>query len=118
MLYIGKAMQDRMNILGLTADEVAERAFVGKETVDAIIENKIALEEIDEFDMSLICSVLHCKPEYFADANMKEKDLLMASMNRGLDNKKSMEVKARIQDFMTDFAFIKDILSEMEEVYS
>lgn len=118
MLYIGKEMQDRMELLGLTAAEVAEKAFMEKETIDTIIQNKIALEEIDEFDMSLICSILHCKPEYFADANMKEKDLLMASMNRGLDSKISMEVKARIQDFMTDFAFIKDILLEMGEVYS
>lgn len=118
MLYIGKDMQDRMNLLSLTVDEVADKVFMEKENIDAIIQNKIALEEIDEFDMSLICSVLHCSTEFFIDADAKEKDLLVASMNRGLDNEKSMKVKAKIQDFMSDFAFATSILSEIEEVHS
>lgn len=117
MLYIGKDMQDRMVLLGLSVDEVADKAFMEKDTVDAIIQNKIALEEIDEFDMSLICGVLHYEKEYFIDAEAKEKDLLMASMNRGGDNEKSMNVKAKIQDFMKDFAFVTNILSEVKEVH-
>jgi len=118
MLYIGKDMQDRMNLLGLTADEVADKAFMEKGEIDAIIQNKIALEEIDEFDLSLICGVLHCKADFFADADVKEKDLLAASMNRGGDNEKSMKVKAKIQDFINDFAFVTNILSETKEVHS
>lgn len=65
MLYIGKDMQERMNLLGLTADEVADKAFMEKENIEAIIQNKTALEEIDEFDLSLICSVLHCEADFF-----------------------------------------------------
>lgn len=116
MLYIGEDMQNRMNLLELTADEVADKAFMEKEEIDAIIQNRTALEEIDEFDMSLICGVLHCKPEFFTDTDIREKDLLSAFMNRGLDNGKSMNVKAKIQDFMSDFAFVTDVLSEVEEV--
>lgn len=112
MLYIGEDIQNRMNVLGLTADEVADRAFMEREDMNAIINNRVALEEIDEFDMSLICSVLHCKTDFFTNADAKEKDLLSASMNRGFDNEKSMKVKAKIQDFMNDYAFVMDILSE------
>lgn len=118
MLYIGKDVQDRMELLGLTAHEVADRAFMEKEEIDAIIQNKIALEEIDEFDLSLICSILHCKPEFFVDTDVRERDLLLTSMNRGVDNEKSTKIKAKIQDFMRDFAFVEEILSEMEEVQS
>ena len=39
----------------------------------------------------------------------------MASVNRGSDTEKSMKVKAKIEDYMRDFAFVSDILSEMEE---
>ena len=74
MLYIGEDVKNRMNILGLTADEVAEKAFMEKEDIDAIINNKTALEQIDEFDMSLISSILHCKKEFFLSEDIKEKD--------------------------------------------
>lgn len=117
MLYIGKDMRDRMKLLGLTVDELASKAFMEKETIDALIQNKITLEDIDEFDLSLICAVLHCNTSFFIDADAKEKDLLTASINRGGDNEKSMKVKAKIQDFMNDFIFITNILSEIKEVH-
>lgn len=117
MLYIGNDVQDRMVLLGLTADEVADKAFMEKDQIDAIIQNQIALEEIDEFDLSLICSVLHCTPEFFQDTDTKRKDLLVASMNRGSDNEISMNIKAKIQDFMRDFTFVEEIFSEMKEVH-
>ena len=114
MRYIGKDMRERMDLLGLTADEVANKAFMEEGAIEAILQNRTAFEEIDEFDMSLICSVLHCEPAYFTDEKVKEKDLLTASMNRGSDTKKSRKVKAQIQDFMRDFAFISDVLAETE----
>lgn len=113
MLYIGEDVQERMSLLGLTAKEMADKTFMEQEDIDAILNDNLALEEIDEFDISLICSVLHCKKEFFTDAAEKQKDLLMASMNRGLDNEKSMQVKAKIQDFMNDFVFVTEVLSEV-----
>lgn len=112
MLYIGEDLKSRMNMLGLTADEVAEKAFMEKEDLDAIINNKIAFEQIDEFDMSLIARILHCEAEFFINEDIKEKDLLLTSMNRGFDNEKSIKVKAKIQDFMADYIFIMEVLSE------
>ena len=110
MLYIGKEVQDRMELLGLTIKEVADKTFLEEDVVAAII-NK---ENIEEFDFSLLCSVLHCQEDFFTDSEARERDLLSASMNRGLDDKKSMNVKAKLQDFMNDFAFVTDILSEVK----
>ncbi|MDE7324319.1 MAG: hypothetical protein K2N73_16725 [Lachnospiraceae bacterium] len=74
MLYIGNDMQDRMHLLGLTVDDVASRAFLDKDDVNAIIHNRIGLSDIDEFDFALICSALNCKPEYFTDKSVKGGD--------------------------------------------
>lgn len=112
MLYIGRFVQDRMDLLGLTADSLAEEAFLEKLDVENIINDNVAFENIDEFDLSLISNVLHCKPEFFINESIRKKDLLMATMNRGNDTEKSMNVKAKVQDFMNDFTFIDRILSE------
>ena len=114
MLYIGKDVQDRMDLLGLTVEEMADKTFLEKEMIIAIINDQIPLEEIEGFDFSLICSVLHCQEDFFTNPEAREKDLLSASMNRGLDNKQSMNVKAKLQDFMSDFAFVTEVLSEVK----
>lgn len=115
MLYIGDIMQERMMQLGLTAVDVADKTFLEEEMVKAIIDNEIEFGAIDPFDISLICNVLHCKVEFFTDDEAKNKDLLFSSLNRGNDNSKSNNVKVRIQDFINDFVFVTDILSEVED---
>lgn len=117
MSCIGKDMKARMDLLRLTPDELADRTFMEKKDIDAILKDKIELEQIDEFDFSLICSALHCRPEFFTDEKVRERDLLVGSMNRGSDNEKSRKVKAKIQDFMNDFVFVTDVLSEVKEVF-
>ena len=114
MPYIGVDVQDRMDLLGLTVSELADKSFLDEEEISSILNNEIALEEIDEFDLALICGVLHCKPEYFTNDVVRERDLLLASMNRGVDTEKSRKVKAKLQDFMNDFTFINGILAEVE----
>lgn len=112
MLFIGKEVQERMISLGLSAEKLADEAFMDLGDIQAIINNEVDYESIDEFDMELMCNVLHCKPEYFTDNSVKEKDLLVASMNRGNDDLKSMNVKAKIQDFVNDFLFVNEVLAE------
>ena len=86
--------------------------FMDEETISDIIKNKISYEDIDEFDMSLICSVLHCDARYFTDREVRNKDLLISTMNRGKDSVKSKNVKAKIQDYMNDLAFVNEVLLE------
>ena len=62
--------------------------------------------------MSLICSALHCDARYFTDREVRNKDLLISTMNRGKDSVKSKNVKAKIQDYMNDLAFVNEVLLE------
>lgn len=109
MQYIGSELQDRMNLLDIGVSALSEMAFVSEDIIEDILVDKLAYQEIDEFDMSLICSALHCDTHYFIDSEVRNKDLLISTMNRGTDTEKSKKVKARIQDYMNDFAFINEI---------
>lgn len=112
MQYIGSELQDRMNLLGIDVSTLAQITFMDEETISDIIENRLSYEDVDEFDMSLICSALHCDTRYFIDGEVRNKDLLISTMNRGQDSVKSKNVKAKIQDFMKDFAFVNEVLLE------
>lgn len=112
MQCIGSELQARMDLLGIDVSALSEITFVDEEIISDMIENRISFEDVDEFDMSLICSVLHCDAQYFIDNEVKNKDLLISTMNRGKDSVKSNDVKAKIQDFMNDFAFVNEVLLE------
>lgn len=117
MQYIGSELQDRMNLLGIDVSTLSEMTFMDEDVLKDILNNKQAYEDIDEFDLSLICSALHCDALYFIDGEVRNKDLLVSTMNRGKDSVKSKNVKAKIQDFMNDYAFVNEILLE-EAQYS
>jgi hypothetical protein len=112
MHYIGCELQDRMSLLGIDIFTLSAMTFMDENVLKEILDNKLAYEDIDEFDLSLICSALHCDSQYFVDSKAKSRDLLISTMNRGKDSVKSKTVKAKIQDFMNDYAFINDILLE------
>lgn len=102
MTYIGTLLSDRMAIFGLTVMDLEEKSFVDKDLIETILNNQIPLEEIDDFDLDLICSVLHCTPEFFSDPEVRSRDLLFGTTDTCARN-----VKAKIQDFMNDFAFLE-----------
>ena len=112
MQYIGSELQDRMDLLGIDISALSNMVFLDEDVISDIINDKFAFEEIDEFDLSLICSALHCDTQYFVNDEVRKKDLVISTMNRGKDTVKSKNVKAKIQDFMNDYAFINGILSE------
>ena len=112
MQYIGSELQDRMNLLGISISTLSEMAFIDEEVISDIINDEVAYEEIDEFDLALICSALHCDPKYFIDSEVRNCDLLISTTNRGKDSVKSKNVKAKIQDFMNDYAFVNEVLLE------
>ncbi len=112
MQYIGSELQDRMNLLGIDISTLSEITFIDEEIISGIINNESAYEEIEEFDLSLICSALHCDTQYFIDDDVRNSDLLISTMNRGKDSVKSRNVKAKIQDFMNDYSFVNEVLLE------
>ena len=112
MQYIGSELQDRMDLLGIDISTLSNMTFLDEAVISNIINDKSAFEEIDEFDLSLICNALHCDTQYFVNGEVRKKDLLISTMNSGKDTIKSKNVKAKIQDFMNDYAFISGVLSE------
>ena len=110
MQYIGSELQDRMNLLGIDVSTLSEITFMEEKVIYVIINNKMHYEDIEEFDLSLICSALHCAPLYFVDSEVKNKDLLISTINRGKDTVKSKNAKANIQDFMNDYVFVNKVL--------
>lgn len=112
MQYIGGELQERMNLLGISVSNLSDKAFMSEDMIQDIIENKIAYEEMDEFDLSLLSSALHCDSDYFISEEIRKKDLLVLTMNRGNDTIKSRNIKAKIQDFVKDYAFVNEILEE------
>ena len=112
MQYIGSELQDRMKLLNINVSTLSQITFIDKETIRDIIGNRLSYKDVDEFDMSLICSALHCDTQYFIDCEVRNKDLLISTVNNKKDSVKSNTVKAKIQDFMKDFVFVNDILLE------
>lgn len=112
MQYIGSELQDRMNLLGINISTLSEMTFIDEEVISDIISNETAYEEIDEFDLLLICSALHCDSQYLIDGEVRNCDLLISTLNRGKDSVKSKNVKAKIQDFINDYAFVNEVLLE------
>ena len=112
MQYIGSKLLDRMKLLGISVSALSRMTFMDEETLKEILSNKQAYEEIDEFDLSLICSALHCDALFFVDGEVRKKDLLVSTMNRGKDSVKSRNVKAKIQDFVNDFVFVREVMLE------
>jgi len=51
-------------------------------------------------------------PEYFIDSAIREKDMILNSLNRGEDSIDSILVKGKIQNFIRDFVFVQNILVE------
>lgn len=110
MIYIGEILKERMDMLSIDEEVLADRAFLEVSDVHKMLNDEICLENIDSHDLGLLSSVLHCKPAYFSDASYRKQDLLTGAQNRGADDDRSKQVKLSIQDYISDFSFLKSII--------
>ena len=108
----GCLVKERMELLDMDINSLSDETFVEIETLENIIEEKISLKDIEEFDMNMIASALYCTPEYFIDESIREKDIINNSLNRRADNSVSILMKGKIQNFVRDFIFIQGITQE------
>lgn len=69
MTFIGGAVKKRMDLCRINEIQLAEMIFQHVSDVQAIIQDKKSLEEIDAFDLALLGSALHCPVEYFQGVN-------------------------------------------------
>lgn len=109
-MFIGDRMIELMGFLGYSVEDVARRSFVDKTTIEGISKNEISVEEIDNFELALICSTLHCDEDYFLKG--KTESSFMPFVDKRLDTPKSISVKAQVYDYMQDFSFVKETLAE------
>ncbi|MBU3089826.1 hypothetical protein KPL42_15175 [Clostridium gasigenes] len=111
-MYIGILIKERMKALGISKDELVENSFVDEEIIDKLLDNKQSISEIDVMDMEFISETLYCKLDYFLDENVRKKDVLNNSLNRGSKSIKSNNVKVKIQDVMENFEMLYTIYEE------
>lgn len=114
MRYIGNTLKRRMDMLEINAATLAEMTFMDECLIRNIINNKIPYEKIDKFDMALICNLLHCDEQYFAHPNIHN-DFLDRVFDKEKDSHTSMKVKIKIRDFLSDFMFVNEVLSDEQK---
>lgn len=114
MRYIGNTLKRRMDMLEINAATLAEMTFMDECLIRNIINNKISYEKIDKFDMALICNLLHCDEQYFAHPNIHN-DFLDRVFDKEKDSNTSMKVKIKIRDFLSDFMFVNEVLSDEQK---
>ena len=108
-MSIGCLVKERMDLLDMDITSLSDESFVDIEILQHILVDD-SEEQIDEFDMNMIASSLYCTPEYFTNADVRAKDIVTNSLNRGADNSRSILRKAKIQNFVRDFVFIQEII--------
>lgn len=108
-MRIGELLRNRMEQIGYTSSALATKSFVDETLINDLLSNSIEAEQVDEFDMGLLCSALHCNKRFFLNEDARKNDLLVAAYNRGNDNRVSNLAKARIQDYLNDFDFVCDL---------
>lgn len=114
-MYIGEILKSRMNALDINIELLADKSFVDQELIEDILENNIDLENIDVFDLELISKSLYCNVDYFIDENVRNKDMIHSSMNRGSNDVKTNTVKGQLQVVASDFIFLRQIMSEIQK---
>lgn len=114
-MYIGEILKKRMSDLGISISKLSDESLVERNHIEDIINNKIMITEIDKYDLDLISQVLYCNPEYFYNSEARERDILNASMNRGESNFHVNLIKGKLQQFGSDFTFLRSIKEEANE---
>lgn len=99
--YIGTVLQTRMKKLGLTTHDISHEIWQPPAYIQMILDNKVAYEDIDEFDINLLCTVLHCEHGLFTDPDYHDIVSDMPDMPS-----RTMSKIAEVQSYIDTFAFL------------
>lgn len=111
-MKIGKILKERIELLGISLNELSSLTFIDIEILKNLHNNKLDYDNLEEYDKSLLCDALYCSEEYFFDECERERDLIGASMNRGSkQDKVAIETKCKIYKFIKDYTFIDEIIN-------
>ncbi|WP_130055580.1 hypothetical protein [Bacillus thuringiensis] len=112
-MKIGSILKERMACFNITEERLCEEALIELEELQPILNNKVSYSDIDEVSLSFISQVLYCSPEYFLNQQLRDKDLVSCSLNRGASTPKSNEVKGVLQMFSEDFSFLMELKEDL-----
>lgn len=109
-MFVGELVLERMQALGLDVQTLSKNSLVDEAVISQVISNTSSIDDLDEFDLDMICGVLYCSSDYFYSEEARRKDIISGSFNRGDDTPKSMKVKGNIQSFVNDFILMQDMM--------
>lgn len=92
----GMKLSVYMNLMGISLSELSECVQMDEATLQDILNGKTAWDDVDSFDQFLICSALRVIPTYLAGETEN-------------DTRKSRLIRARVQEFVEDFALIREV---------
>lgn len=115
-MRMNEIVAERMKLLGIDIDVLVDEFFFEKEFIDALLRGEIDIKNMDDYDIAVLSNALHCTPEVFYDEMEQQRDLLLWSLNRGEDNRSSIDAKLYVQEYVRDFLFIESILEEEQKV--
>jgi hypothetical protein len=112
-MVMGSLLIKRMSDMGVSAELLAQETLMEIDDIRDIMEDRIDFEQIDEFDRGLISVVLLCNPDYFLDENVRNRDIVNASLNRGNSDFRTNMIKAIVQQCTDDLLFLQSISSKL-----
>ncbi|WP_374717476.1 hypothetical protein [Neobacillus sp.] len=113
-MKIGKILKERMDCFNISEEKLCEEALIESDELQAILNDEVSFSEIDEVSLSFISQVLYCSPEYFTNQQLRDKDLVSSSLNRGASTPKSNEVKGILQMFSEDLSFLMELKEDLK----
>lgn len=111
-MYIGHVLKQRMDYFKISKEKLSEEALVDIDELNMILNDNITYDNIDELTLEFISQILYCKPEYFINNSIRNKDLINACYNRGNSTPKSNKIKGILQSFTEDLSFLCELQSE------
>ena len=111
-MKIGKILRERMDLFDISVTELSEKTFIDESILKNLRANKYDFEMLDEYDKALLADALFCSVDYFLDEEVRSKDFIFSSINRGAkQDKKAQKAKCRIYRFVKNYIFVKDIIN-------
>lgn len=96
----------------MNLSELAQETFIDIRIIENILNDEINYDEIDQFDRELISSALLCQPNYWIDSKVREKDIVNASLNRGINDFNTNKIKAKVQQCTSDLFFLQSLIEK------
>lgn len=109
-MTISSLLKERMDALGISKEKLVEDSMVESSVVEGLLTGELSVQEVDSTDMEFISSVLMCSVEYFINEEVRKQDLVYVA---GTSDIKANTVMAQLQGFANDFAFLKEIHTEV-----